>query len=722
MTRSSPLRSAGLLSALLAVSLWAAPEPVPATPPVAPAPVPASPVVASPTATKPAAPTQPAEVRPAGPVLYLAALRPDPTAPDSTGYGTATLLLSPDEKKARVAVSYSNLTSTPVSGHLKLGAPGEDGAYVHNFPSAQPIAFDWEFKPSGQLTAADELAALKEGRVYAVIDSKTHPNGEIRAQFIRSAGSQKFTPPPPPPPLPKPPMTDKDAARFLTQATFGPTRAEITALVEKKYLGTWIDEQMAMPPSTHRDATRADFEAFPPATPNPKARVSNGNRQNAWWKLTLTGRDQLRQRVAFALSEILVVSDVNDVLAGNPEALANYYDLLERDAFGNFRQLLEDVTLSPVMGAYLSHLRNAKADPKLATSADENYAREVMQLFTIGLNQLQPDGTLRLGADGLPIPTYDQGVIVETARVFTGWGFYSTIPKPTLRGGPANYFERMMLYPDAHDDGAKTIVGGVKLPAGQGGAKDLKDALDTLFNHPNTGPFICRQLIQRLVTSNPSPGYVYRVSQVFARNGVGQRGDLGAVVRAILLDYEARSPALLDHIGYGKLKEPLLRATALFRAFDLKARTSRYNLTNPEGALAQAALRSPTVFNFFEPDYVLPGTLAAAGLHAPDYQILTDTTAITVPNFLYNYIYTPAQPKDEQLVLNLEPLLPLAKTPGPLLDYLDLVLCSGNMSAKARADITAALEALPPLNTSDLDRVKLALHLTVISPDAAIQR
>jgi uncharacterized protein (DUF1800 family) len=653
------------------------------------------------------------------PALYIASLRPDPAAPDSTGYGTATLLLAPDEIRARVVVSYSNLTSTPVSGHLKLGSPNEDGAYVRNFMAPQPATFEWVLSASGQLSSEDLQKALSGGRIYAVIDSKQHPNGEIRAQFIRSAGSAKFVPPRGPPPLPAPPITERDAARFLVQATFGPTRTEINDLVARKNLGPWIDEQMAMPPSTHRDATRADFEAFPPTNPKPK--VSNANRQAAWWKISLTARDQLRQRVAFALSEIFVVSDVNDTLAGNPEGLAHYYDLLARDAFGNFRQLLEDVTLSPVMGVYLSHLRNAKADPKLSTSPDENYAREVMQLFTVGLYQLQPDGTLRLGADGLPIPTYDQSTIVETARVFTGWSYYSSAAKPNFRGASPNFFSPLMFYPEAHDDGAKTIIGGVTLTAAQGGAKDLKDALDALFNHANTGPFICRQLIQRLVTSNPSPAYVYRVSQVFSRNGNGVRGDLGAVIRAILLDYEARSLAVLGNIGYGKLKEPLLRVTALLRAFDATAKSGRYYIPNPEGALAQAALRSPTVFNFFEPNYVLPGTLAAAGLYAPDYQILTDTTAITVPNYLYNTIYTPAQPKDEQLTLKLDALLPLAKTPVALLDYLDSVFCAGGMSAKAREQITTALAALPA-TASDLERVRLALHLTVISPDVAIQR
>ena len=279
----------------------------------------------------------------------------------------------------------------------------------------------------------------------------------------------------------------------------------------------------------------------------------------------------------------------------------------------------------------------------------------------------------------------------------------------------------MMLYAEQHDDGPKTIVRGVKIPAGQGGAADLRVTLDTLFNHPNTGPFVCRQLIQRLVTSNPSPAYVYRVAQVFAQNGQGERGDLGAVIRAILLDYEARSPDVLRNFGYGKMKEPLLQATALLRAFNAAAANGRYPLQNPENSLGQAPLRSPTVFNFFEPDYVLPGPLAAAGLDAPEYQILTATTAISVPNQLRNFIYTPAKPNDATLVLKLDPLVALAKTPDELLAYLDLVFCAGAMSEKTRTVVTTTLNQMPPA-TGDLDRARSALELVVTSSDAAVQR
>ena len=664
------------------------------------------------------------------PELFVASLRPSAEAPESTAYGTAVLLLAPDHSRARVTVSHANLSSPLVVAHLKLGDPGHEGAYLINFPADQRATFEWPMQPTGQFTAEALWAALDRGQIYAALDTKNHPTGELRGNFIHATGSVKFQPPAAPPKLANTPPTARDVARFLTQAAFGPTKTEIDEFVhptprpnepppKPQNFNGWINEQMSIPASSHLETMRADYRAFPPN--NPRPRINNANREVAWWQIAVTAPDQLRQRVAFALSEIFVVSDVNDVLANNPEAAAAYYDLLARDAFGNFRQLLQDVTLCPIMGAYLSHLKSPKADEKRGTSADENYAREVMQLFTIGLSELQPDGTYRLGRDGLPIATYDQNTIVETAKVFTGWGFYSPEPKPNFFGARQNYYQPMMLYPEQHDDGPKTVVGEVKLPAKQGGAADLRLTLDALFRHPNTGPFICRQLIQRLVTSNPSPGYIYRVSEVFAHNGHGERGDLGAVVRAILLDYEARSPDVLRNIGYGKMKEPLLQATALLRAFDAKSASGRYYLPNPEGALGQAALRSPTVFNFFEPDYVLPGPLAAAGLHAPEYQIFTDTTAISIPNQLRNFIHTPPKPANNALVLKLDPLLALTKTPDQLVDYLDLVFFAGGMSEKSRA---IALNTLAhfPLATSDLERVRGALDLVITSPEAAIQR
>ena len=652
--------------------------------------------------------------------LYVANLRAAAGATNSTAYGTATLQLSPDETYALVNVSFSNLSSPEVTAHLVI-----NGVFVEGVPPGQVNGSVWVFQPTGAYSAADLIAAIKAGRVYVSIDTSAYPGGELTGSFLKSTGSGVFSVPSAPPPVDLTQVSQADAARFLTQATFGPSATDINAFVSQGYT-TWLNTQIAMAPTLHRAATLADFAQY---TQSATTTAPTGtDRQAAWWKIAVTAPDQLRQRVAFALSEIFVISDQNSTVSGAQEGAANYYDLLARDAFGNYRQLLEDVTLSPMMGIYLSSLRNAKGtfDSKgnVLTSADENYAREVMQLFSIGLNLLQPDGTLQLDSTGQPIPTYNQTTITETAKVFTGWAYYSTSANPNFRGGAADYIDPMMLYPAFHDDGQKTVVGGRIIPASQGGAKDLKDMLDTLFNHPNTGPFISRELIQRLVTSNPSPGYVYRVAQVFADNGAGVRGDLAAVVRAILTDYEARSPALVGTPGHGKLKEPLLRATAVLRAFGGASNSGRFNISNPETNLDQAALRSATVFNFFQPDFVQPGDLASAGLYAPEFQILTATTAITIPNFLYTYVYntrSTTNATEQTIGLDLSSLLPLAATPQQLVDTLNLVL-TGNTMAKATSDrIVAAIGGMPG-GTSTTEKVRSAIYLITTSPDGSIQK
>jgi uncharacterized protein (DUF1800 family) len=649
--------------------------------------------------------------------LYLANMRTSAAAVNSTAYGTGTIVLTADDRFAYVNLSFSNLSSDQTVAYLRLSNSGEEGVQLKRLPNGQPTSSVWQISDSGGYTASQIAEAIKAGKVYISVETTNYPSGELRGTFVASAGSQTFSPPPAPPALPAGAPTVNDAARFLTQATFGPTKAEIDAVVQKGFK-TWITEQMAAPQSVHRDATAADFTAF--NTSATATKPGGQNRQAAWWKIAVTGQDQLRQRVAFALSEIFVVSDVNGSIGNWQEAAAAYYDMLGRDAFGNFRTLLEDVTLSPVMGVYLSHIRNSKATA--TTQPDENYAREVMQLFTIGLNQLQPDGTLKLDASGLPTSTYTQATITETAKVFTGWQFNNAGPtKSNFRSGGNtldDYIKPMTLNPNFHEDAAKTIVNGVSLPASQGGNKDLKDTLDTLFNHPNTGPFICRQLIQRLVCSNPSPGYVYRVAQVFANNGSGTRGDLGAVVRAILLDYEARSTGVLGSKTYGKLKEPILRSTALLRAFDGATDSGRYPIFNAENPFAQAALRSPTVFNFFEPNYVVPGSLAAAGLYAPEFQILTDTTAISAPNSLYSTIT--ANRGATTIGLSYAGLPPTSQ-PGAIVDYLNTVLCAGAMPTTIRDRIVTALDAMPT-SATDNDKYRTAIYLTVATQEAAVQR
>jgi uncharacterized protein (DUF1800 family) len=668
--------------------------------------------------------------------LYISNLRTPAAVTSSTAYGTATIQLATDEKSAFVNVAFSNLSSPEVVAHLEI-----DGNYVYNLPQGQVSNAYWDFAPMGTYSTADLIAALKAGRITVSIDSASYTSGELTGNFVRNTGSSAFNIPAAAPAIDLSKITTQDAARFLTQATFGPKNAEISALVTKGY-AVWLTEQMSLPASLHFAEASADFAinngggAGSPTTGAPNTRLGPSHRQHAWWKLAVNAPDQLRQRVAFALSEIFVTSDVNSTIANWEDGHTNYYDVLVRGAFGNFRQLLEDVTLNPDMGIYLSVLRNIKAtyDAKgnQITQADENYAREVMQLFTIGLNELQPDGTLRLDINGQPIPTYTQDTIVQTAKVFTGWGFYQSSARPTFTGtgpGSESYLNPMVLFPGSHDDTAKTVVGGKVILASQGGAKDLKDILDALFNHANTAPFFARQMIQRLVTSNPSPGYVYRVASVFANNGAGVRGDIGAVVRAILTDYEARSSAFINTAGYGKPKEPLLMATALLRAFNGASDGGRYtsgsgfNLSNPESigtaSLAEAAGRAPTVFNFYEPGYVSPGALATAGLYAPEFQLLTDTTAITLPNYLYAIVYSTRTATSVGLTYT--EVLPLAKTPQQLVDYLNLVFSGGTMP-KSMTDLLVSAVTRMPASTSDLEKIRSALYLVVTSPEVAIQK
>lgn len=664
--------------------------------------------------------------------LYIAALRPAAGAAASTAYGTATVQLSDDGKFAIVSVTFSNLSSPQTAVYLRLGSGSEVGAELMRLPVGQVSGVTWTIQGNNSYTAAELVQAIKDGRVYLDIQTASYPTGELRGSFIQSSGSMTFTPPPAAPTLSASPLTPSAAARFLIQSTFGPTKSDIDALTGKSAteLQAWIGAQIALPPTLHLEMTNAEAAKYPTSD----NRVNQGHRVGAWWKIAATAPDQLRQRVAFALSEIFVVSDQNGTLSGTPTGLANYYDLLVRGAFGNFRDLLEQVTLSPVMGVYLSSLRNAKAtfrNGEQITSPDENYAREIMQLFTIGLHQLQPDGTLKLDALGLPIPTYDQKTITEVAKVFTGWSFQgNTAVASQFRGAPANYLAPMVVYPMYHDDAAKTVVGGGQIPASQGGEQDLADMLDALFHHPNTGPFVCRQLIQRLVTSNPSPGYVYRVAQVFADNGQGVRGDLGAVVRAILLDHEARSSDVAATASFGKLKEPMLRITALLRAFEGGANNGRYNYLNTENNLGQAPLRSPTVFNFFEPNYVQPGVLATAGLYAPEFQIVTDLTAITVPNQLWNLIYFNRSSTDMNQGtpgIKLDLLTPLARDPQALVDQTNLILAGGMMPKHISDRIVAAISAMPGSTTAgvtsnDIERVRSAIYLTVTVPQGAVQK
>ena len=657
---------------------------------------------------------------------YLAMLRPE-GAVTSPASGASVLRLSADEKSATVTFNYSNLTTPTTSGHIHGPAdPGQSGNILFDLDTAPKQAdgsFVWTFAQVGATTSAQLVQALKAGRLYLNIHSSRYPSGEIRGHYGIINGTQAFTPPPAPPALPTGKPTASDAARFLTQATFGPKMADITALQTKGF-DTWLNEHFALPTDSHLAYVDRLVAAEPGKSFYDEAMMES------FWNQAVKGNDQLRQRVSFALSELFVLSS-NSNLSGEFYALASYADMLNRNAFGNYRQLLEDVTLHPAMGRYLDHLQNDKEDVATGRQPNENYAREVLQLFSIGLYQLHPDGSLKLGSNGLPIETYDQNVVQGFAHVFTGWS-YGTFAKtennwkwpPVWNNGSQFWRVPMELWPAHHSTLAKNLLNGVTLPAGQTAPKDLQDALDNIFNHPNVGPFVARQLIQRLVTSNPSPGYVYRVTQKFNDNGSGVRGDMKAVTKAILLDYEARSADVLANQGYGKLREPIVRLAQLFRAFNYSCPCNKipvYWMDSPVYAIGQNPYRAPTVFNFFEPNYSHAGHIATAGLHSPEFQIATEVSVTGISNFMRYVIFSGfTWDNTKPLLPDYSAVSPLAANPSQLTDHLNLLLLSGQMTAALRTTLVNELTKMP---SGDLiERSKEAIHIIVTAPEYVIQK
>ncbi len=499
----------------------------------------------------------------------------------SSGVGSATLRLSVDESQAVLRFSYSGLSASVTAKHIHadtyLGKNGQ-GQIVFDIDTATAEtdgSYVWQIAPSGPLTAADIVQIIKQGKAYINVHSADYPAGEINGHFGLANGTARFSPPLPPPAWAKDHSSSTAAARFLQQATFGASVAEIKSVRSSGYEG-WINKQFKLKTSGHLT------NVFANANADPGDMYPGELTFNTWWKQSVTAPDQLRQRVAFALSQILVVSEQGP-LDDNSRALSSYYDILLKHSFGNFRELLEAVTLSPAMGIYLDMRRNDKGNLALGTHPNENYAREILQLFSVGLNRMWPDGTLVINSSGDLVPTYDQDVVTGYSHVFTGWNYWQTNQankRLPLNWNPsANYTNPMVLVPSHHELGTKRLLDNVILPAAYGAnadtattnfdyycSQDLKKALDSIFHNESVGPFICRQLIQRMVTSHPSRDYVYRVVQQFNDNGDGVRGDMQAVVKAILLDYEARSTNTLSLPTSGKQREPLLRATAMARA------------------------------------------------------------------------------------------------------------------------------------------------------------
>jgi uncharacterized protein (DUF1800 family) len=600
-----------------------------------------------------------------------------------------------------------------------------DGSIIFDIDAATPQpdgTIIWVFVPVGNFTVADILNMIKAGQTYVNIHTAQFPSGEIKGFFNLSTGGTTAPVPTPPPALPAGTPTAAAAGRFLSQATFGATDALITQVQSQGY-DAFLNDQFAAPMSSHLTFVDAAVAALPSPSPSPSATPNQPTitmTNDAWWTRAVAGPDQLRQRVAFALSEILVASLTGSELGNRPYSLPAYYDVLVRDAFGNYRQLLEDITLNPAMGAYLDMLQNDKANTSRTRLPNENYARELMQLFSIGLYNLNLDGSLTLSSTGFPIATYNQDAILGTAAVLTGWTFAQPgVATPVFRPGVQDWRDPMVNIPTRHETAAKTILNGVVLPANQTAAQDLKATLDTIFNHPNVGPFICRQLIQRLVTSNPTSGYVYRVASVFNDNGQGVRGDLKAVVRAILMDYDARV-GFVSAQGAGHQREPVIRVTNLLRAFNATSPSGKYSVRNAYANLAEEAMHSPTVFNFFGPDYSAPGAIATAGLRSPEFEITTDSTVISSSNYLRTAIYTGLGPSTDRITLTVSPEQARASDPAGLVDHLNTVLMAGGMSSNMRTILINAVTQIPSNNT--LERVRTAIYLVVNSPEFAIDK
>ena len=505
-----------------------------------------------------------------------------------------------------------------------------------------------------------------------------------------------------------------DAARLLAQASFGPTVADIEAVAG---LGAeaWVEQQLRLAPTLHMPLYREHdpLEGY-------------GALQGVWLQVAVNAPDQLRQRVAFALSEILVVSARSDIPT---EGLVNYYDILVRGAFGNYRALLGNVARSMAMGRYLSMYQNRNPDAAQGIRADENFARELMQLFTIGLVKLNPDGTPQLNAKGRTIPTYSQVTVENLARIMTGWSSGNT---PSFYYWPPDWTAPMRAFEDYHDRDEKRFLGKI-FAAGRGAEQELARALDVLFAHPNVGPFVARQLIQRLVTSNPTPEYVERVAAVFGDNGAGVRGDLRSVVRAILLDPEARRGHLDLPERFGKVREPLLRLTHLLRAFEAvsTAPDGTYPSTWVEWGTSQAPLGAPSVFNFFSPGYSPDGELRELGLVAPEMKLADDSRINRAANYtgslLWAFGENPGITIDEgspSVLISLGREAALAHDPDALLDHLDLLLTSGTMGEELRV---AVRRRIPDWRyewdeNAGFWRARGAIYLVMNSPQYLVQK
>ncbi len=484
------------------------------------------------------------------------------------------------------------------------------------------------------------------------------------------------------------------ADRFLEQTTFGPTPALISQ-VQQSGLEAFLKNQFALPASPY---------ANPPDT-----ETDLGPLQQRFWLQILTAQDQLRQRVAFAIGQTFVIG--GDKIS-DPTGYTNYLRLLETDAFTNYRQIMKDVTLSPAMGHYLDMVNNDK--PATGQHANENYARELMQLFTLGTALLNDDGSVQLDSSNNPIPTYSQDQVQAFARAFTGWTYPTAPGASAQKHNPPYWTGPMIATSSEHDTTAKQLLqysnapSGGSLPGGQTAAQDLDGAMDNIFNHPNLPPFVSRELIQHLVSGNPSPDYVQRVSEVFKNNGAGVRGDMKAVITAILLDAEARrgDDPTMASANDGHLQEPILFIAGLLRAFGAVSDGS--TLSGQSSSMSQNPLFSPSVFNFFSPSFIVPET----NHNEPEFQILTTATSLNRVNFVNTFVFGSF---GAGATVNFSSYGTQASNPDKLLDTLNTLMLHGSMSADMRTSILTAMQAVPAGSNQGLQEAQAAIYLIATS-------
>ena len=571
---------------------------------------------------------------------------------------------------------------------------------------------------------------------------------------------QVTAPPPPPPAPPAEPTTgafktSESTAQFLTRATFGPSELDIETWTTRE-ASDWIKEQLAEPASLMMPIVReyqADLDNIPIAN-----EVNTATTTLAFWRNAIQGEDQLRQRMILALSEILVISaGASDTLRNVPEGVGLHADILSKHAFGNYRELLEEITYSPGMGHFLTYMGNRRSDPETDRVPDENYAREILQLFTIGVVELNPDGTPKLDEDGNTIELYDNEDITGLAKVFTGLD----IPVGRRNFDRTGYLQPMVVYENRHSPLEKRFL-DIVIPANTPTAQSIDLALDGIMEHPNVGPFLARQLIQRFVTSHPAPEYIERVASAFDSGrytlpdgtiiGDGRKGDLAATLSALLFDEAALDETAINSPSFGKVKEPLLRFSQWARAFDVSGITPELQFlliySQRADQLGQQAYRAPSVFNFFRPGYVPPGTeTGAANLTIPELQITNGTTLTGYANFITNYIFGFVQtfPASDyanyyeewgyngnpsgvtrSFVPDYSAELALANDPDALVDRLDLLLTSGKLSDETRASIVDLVASLPESTFNNSAQARQRVHYAILSlmlsPDYLVQK